>query len=96
VSWTKLSRAGTSLNNACLLGLSTTAVACMLQDSICSPGCQIFLDTIYQNGEKYTKLPLNYQMAITYMYQMAVIYSKWPQNRYTNLFHSKTLQNLPK
>jgi hypothetical protein len=29
-------------------------------------GCQIFLDTIYQNGEKYTKLPLNYQMAIKY------------------------------
>jgi hypothetical protein len=27
-------------------------------------GCQIFLDTIYQNGKKYTKLPLNYQMAI--------------------------------
>jgi hypothetical protein len=26
-------------------------------------GCQVFLDTIYQHGEKYTKLPLNYQMA---------------------------------
>jgi hypothetical protein len=29
-------------------------------------GCQIFLDTIYQNGEKYTKLPQHYQMAIKY------------------------------
>jgi hypothetical protein len=24
-------------------------------------GCQIFLDSIYQNGEKYTKMPQNYQ-----------------------------------
>jgi hypothetical protein len=30
-------------------------------------GCQIFLDTIYQNGWKYTKL-LNNQMAITCLY----------------------------
>jgi hypothetical protein len=29
-------------------------------------GCQIFLDTIYQKGRKYTKLPLNYQTAIKY------------------------------
>jgi hypothetical protein len=29
-------------------------------------GCQIFLATIYQNGEKHTKLPQNYQMAIKY------------------------------
>jgi hypothetical protein len=27
-------------------------------------GCRIFLDSIYPNGGKYTKLPLNYQMAI--------------------------------
>jgi hypothetical protein len=25
-------------------------------------GCQIFLDTKYQNGEKYTKLPRNCEM----------------------------------
>jgi hypothetical protein len=25
-------------------------------------GCQIFLDTIYQNEGKYTKLPQNYQL----------------------------------
>jgi hypothetical protein len=24
-------------------------------------GCQIFLDTVYQNGGKDTKLPINYQ-----------------------------------
>jgi hypothetical protein len=41
-------------------------------------GCQIFLDTIYQNGGKYhfaTKLLNGYNM-----YQMAVIYSKCPKN----------------
>jgi hypothetical protein len=38
-------------------------------------GCQIFLDTQYQNGGKYTKWPLNYQMAIKGIYQMAAIYS---------------------
>jgi hypothetical protein len=43
-------------------------------------GCQILLDTIYQNGGKYTKLPLNYHIAIPRMYQMAVIYSKWHTN----------------
>jgi hypothetical protein len=29
-------------------------------------GCQIFLDTIYQNGRKYIKLLKNYQMTIMY------------------------------
>jgi hypothetical protein len=33
-------------------------------------GCQILLDTIYQNEGKYTKLPQHYQMAIKY--------TKWP------------------
>jgi hypothetical protein len=28
--------------------------------------CQIILYLLYQNGGKYTKLPLNYQMAIKY------------------------------
>jgi hypothetical protein len=28
-------------------------------------------------------------------YQITVAYYKWPQNTYTNLFHSKALQNLP-
>jgi hypothetical protein len=35
-------------------------------------GCQIFLDTVYQNGGKYTKLPQHYQMAIKN--------TKWPLN----------------
>jgi hypothetical protein len=56
-------------------------------------GCQILLGTIYQNGEKYTKLPLNYQIATKLpnglnIFQMVI--------KYTNLFHSKALQNLPK
>jgi hypothetical protein len=29
-------------------------------------GCQIFLDAKYQNGEKYTKLPQHYPMAMKY------------------------------
>jgi hypothetical protein len=36
-------------------------------------GCQIFLDTIYQNVGKYTKLPQHYQMAIK-IYKMTVKY----------------------
>jgi hypothetical protein len=40
-------------------------------------GCQIFLDTIYQNvGEIYhvaTKLPNGHNI-----YELAVLYSKWP------------------
>jgi hypothetical protein len=58
-------------------------------------GCQIFLCTRYQNGKMYT-------------YQIIINVSKWPQNipygrktdqiviKYTNIFHCKTLQNLPK
>jgi hypothetical protein len=42
-----------------------------------SQGCQIFLGTIYQNGENYTNLPLNYQNGHK-IYQMAIIYSKRP------------------
>jgi hypothetical protein len=34
-------------------------------------GCQIVLDTIYQNGEKYTKLELNYQNGYK-IYQMSI------------------------
>jgi hypothetical protein len=39
-------------------------------------GCQIFLDTKYQNGEKYAKLSPNGHN----LYQIAVIYSKWALN----------------
>jgi hypothetical protein len=44
-------------------------------------GCQIFLYTVYQNGGKYTKLPVcklsNGQICTKWLY---VIYSKWPKN----------------
>jgi hypothetical protein len=47
----------------------------------CSPrqsqGCQIFLDEICQNGGKYTKFPLKYQMVIKY--------TKWP--KYISISH---------
>jgi hypothetical protein len=57
-------------------------------------GCQIFLGSTYKKGEK--------------MYQLAIKYTKLSQNildirkmglmviKYTNIFHYKTLQNLPK
>jgi hypothetical protein len=51
-------------------------------------GCQIFLDTIYQNGGKYTKLPLNYQMAIK-IPNICKIFQMGIEN--TNLFNSKAL-----
>jgi hypothetical protein len=56
---------------------------------------RFFLVQTYQNGEKYTKwrqtIPNDHKI-----YQMAVNYSKRSLNRYTNIFHSKALQNLPK
>jgi hypothetical protein len=39
---------------------------CRAQDQ----GCQIFVATTYQNGEKY-------QIARKYVYQMAIRYTKW-------------------
>jgi hypothetical protein len=49
-------------------------------------GCQIFLDTIYQNGDIYqiTKEVPNTPK----VYQMVVKFSKWPYHMYTNIFHS--------
>jgi hypothetical protein len=35
-----------------------------ISNDLSKQDCQIFLDTIYQNGEKYTNLLLNYQMAL--------------------------------
>jgi hypothetical protein len=63
----------------------------MQKKSFCSPslhqGCQIFLETMYQNGEKIikitTKLPNGRNI-----FQMGI--------KYTNIFHSKALQNLHK
>jgi hypothetical protein len=45
----------------------------------CNQGCQILHETIYQNGEKSTKLPQNYQMTILipnghYVFQMGMEY----------------------
>jgi hypothetical protein len=47
-------------------------------------GCQIFLGTIYQNGEKYTKLPQNipngYKINMPKwrkIYQITTKYNKW-------------------
>jgi hypothetical protein len=56
-------------------------------------GCQIFVNELYQNGGKYTKLPLNDPMAK--IYPMAEIYSKWTQNTPTsfNARHSKIYPN---
>jgi hypothetical protein len=59
-------------------------------------GCQIFLDTIDQNGGKYTKLPLNCQMTIKYVYQMSVIYVFQMAVTYDNLFHFEALKKLTK
>jgi hypothetical protein len=64
-------------------------------------GCQIFQGAIYQN---WKNIP-NYHKIL---YPMAVILTKWPQNRpngrkidqmaikYTNIYDGKTLHNLPK
>jgi hypothetical protein len=57
-------------------------------------GCQIFLGTTYQNGEKLAKdhkiyqmaICKIYQMAIKYVYQMVVKYSNCPQKIPTFLF----------
>jgi hypothetical protein len=43
-------------------------------------GCQIFIDTKYQNRRKYTKLSLNYRMAMECI----------------NFLFAKGLQNFPK
>jgi hypothetical protein len=50
-------------------------------------GCQIFLVTTYQNGENMTRRPQNVPNDHK-IYQMDI--------KFTNIFHYKTLQNLPK
>jgi hypothetical protein len=72
-------------------------VACVFPETerpFLSRVCQIFLGTTYQNGEKY--IPNNHKMYQTALnlpigskiYQMVI--------KYANIFHYKTLQNLPK
>jgi hypothetical protein len=57
-------------------------------------GCQIFLDTIYQNGEKCTKLTQNILNGhkispnVCKIFQMAI--------KFINIFQYRSLQNLPK
>jgi hypothetical protein len=48
---------------ACLSGVSTRMESTFRNLGQC---CQISLDTMYQNGGKYTNLPLNQQNAIKY------------------------------
>jgi hypothetical protein len=55
--------------------------------------CQIFLGTTYQNGKKYAKLPPNIPNGHN-IYQMAL--NRTHFIKYTNIFHCKTLKNLPK
>jgi hypothetical protein len=38
----------------------------LVSSAAMAQGCQIFLDTIYRNERKYTKLPQHYQMDIKY------------------------------
>jgi hypothetical protein len=76
------------------------------QSRQCRQGCQIFLGTIFQHGEKYTKLPQNIPNYHK-IYQITIKYTKLPQNIpngrinkmsiiYTNIIHCKALQNFPK
>jgi hypothetical protein len=55
-------------NQYCKQGVSVT----IFYITFARQGCQIFLDTISQIVVKYTKLPINYGMAIKY--------TKWPLN----------------
>jgi hypothetical protein len=58
-------------------------------------GCQIFLDTMHQKGEKYTKwpqtIPNGHKLDIPNGHKIFLMVI-----RYTNIFHSKAFQNLPK
>jgi hypothetical protein len=58
-------------------------------------GCQIFLDTIYQSGGKIYQITAKSPNGHN-MYPIAVIYIFHMATEYTNVFHSKALQNLPK
>jgi hypothetical protein len=41
-------------------------VGCAKEECLSVQGCQIFIDTKYQNEAKYIKLPQHYLMAIKY------------------------------
>jgi hypothetical protein len=64
--------------------------------SVSYQGCQIFLGTTYQNGEKYTKWPQNVPNGYrhTYIiYHLVIKRSNCPKNAI--ILHCKTFQNLP-
>jgi hypothetical protein len=81
-SWTTLASVGAAIGQTELV-MRTLDLRCHSKAFVCSShnidqGCQIFLDIINQNGEKYTKLPLNYRTVMRYVYLMVVqVYSKW-------------------
>jgi hypothetical protein len=53
-----------------------------------------FFDTIYQKGEIYTKLPLNYQLALKIPNGPKVF--PMTKKKHSNILHSKALQKLHK
>jgi hypothetical protein len=59
----------------------------------CQKGCQIFLDTIFQNGEK---LPNAHNITNSTSSIPNGLKTFQRTIKYTNIFHSKALQNLPK
>jgi hypothetical protein len=59
-----------------------------------SQGCQIFLGTTIQNGEKYTKTGGNIPNGHK-IYQMAGAFTKWPQNVPTPSI-ARSSKSLPK
>jgi hypothetical protein len=65
----------------------TLSDAEMFEDRSMKQGCQIFLGTNIPKLEKYTKGPQTTPNGDKF-YQMAV--------KYTNIFHSMALQNIPK
>jgi hypothetical protein len=68
----------TILKKACFIG---SASGCFLKERFgtksCSQGCQIFLDTGYQNRGKCTKLIYNVRNGHK-VSQMSIKYSQWP------------------
>jgi hypothetical protein len=59
--------------------------------------CQIFLDTIYQNGEKYTKLLQNSQIPKTIPNGCEILQGTIKDTYiHTNIFHFEAVQVVPK
>jgi hypothetical protein len=74
----------------------------LVKDSVVVQGCQIFLGTTYQNGEKiyhirikYTKWPQNVQNGHK-IYKVATKFTKWPQNIQNATKNTKWPPNIKK